>query len=159
MSREFGEKARAEFEALLERYPEKKAALLPTLRLAEREFGSIDLEAVRTVAELLDLSPAHVYGVLTFYTHFRREGGGVHRVMVCSTLSCALRGSEGIFDHLCQRLRVKRGETPEDGRFTLEKVECLGSCDTAPVIQCNDDYREGVTIEEIEARLDEAGWA
>lgn len=157
MSREFDERTLDELEGILTRYPEKKAALLPALRLAEREFGSIDMEAICYVAALLDLSPAHVHGVLTFYTHYRREGVGEHRVMVCSTLSCALRGSEAIFDHLCGRLGVKKGESTGDRRYTLEKVECLGSCGTAPVVQWNDDYLEEVSIEDLEARLREAG--
>jgi NADH-quinone oxidoreductase E subunit len=152
----FGEPARDAIEALLARYPRKKAALLPVLHLAEREFGAIDEEAIRIVAELLDLPAAHVHGVSTFCSHFRRAGVGKDRVMVCSTLSCALRGSEEIFDHLCGRLGVKKGETTADGRFTVEKVECLGACDAAPVVRWNDDDLVAVTIEAIEARLDEA---
>jgi NADH-quinone oxidoreductase subunit E len=132
----------------------KEAALLPALRLAEEEFGTIDNGAVMCVAKAVGVSPGHVHGVLTFYTHFRRAGTGRHLVQVCATLPCALRGCRDIVHHLEERLGIPCGGTTPDGKFTLKKVECLGSCDTAPVVQINDDYHENLTREKLDAVLD-----
>jgi len=153
-TREFSPAARKRIEWLLTRYPVKQAALLPVLRLAEEEFGEIDNAAVVCVAKALDLSPGYVYGVLTFYTHYRREGDGKYVVQVCSTLSCALRGARDVVEHLEKRFGVEAGGTTADRRFTLKKVECLASCDTAPVVQINEDYHENLTLEKLDSILD-----
>ena len=151
----FSNKGMKHYEWLLTRYPTKEAALLPALRIAEEEFGSLGSEELRYVADLMGLSPAKVFGVFTFYTHFRRKGTGRYHFMVCSTLSCALRGSEELVDHLEARFDINVGETTEDGLFTLSKVECLASCDTAPVIQVNDHYHEGLTIQDVDGIIDQ----
>ncbi len=151
----FSKKGMDRYEWLLTRYPDKQAALLPTLRIAEEEFGSIGTEEITYVAKLMGISPARVYGVFTFYTHYRRKGTGTYHIQVCSTLSCALRGSEEVVDHLKKRLDINVGETSDDGRFTLSKVECLASCDTAPMLQLNDDYHEGLTLQDVDRIIDE----
>jgi NADH-quinone oxidoreductase E subunit len=153
-TREFSATAKKQIEWIRSRYPVKEAALLPVLRVAEREFGVIDQAAVACVARELGLSPGHVWGVLTFYTHYRREGDGTYVIQVCSTLPCALRGSRDVLRHLEEKLGIQAGETTQDGRFTLKKVECLGSCDTAPVAQINDDYHEHLTLDRLDAILD-----
>ena len=153
-ARRFSAAASRRVEWLLTRYPEKTAALLPVLRLAEEEFGNIDPAAVRLVAETLGLSPGYVHGVLTFYTHYRREGTGTYNLQVCATLSCALRGCRDIVSHLEDRLGIRPGETTLDGLFTLKKVECLGSCDTAPVMQVNERFHEGLTVERVDELID-----
>jgi NADH-quinone oxidoreductase E subunit len=153
MSVRFGERTLEEFHRTVARYPVKEAALLPTLRLAEREFGSITDDAMIYVAELLDLPPARVHGVFTFYTHFRRPGWGRHVLQVCCTLPCALRGALDLVGHLKRRLGIDVGGTTADGRFTLLKVECLASCGTAPALQVNDVYHENLTIEQLDALL------
>lgn len=94
-----------------------------------------------------------MYGVFTFYTHFRRQGTGKYHVQICATLSCALRGEKQIREHLQQQLGIQVGETTDDGLFSLSKVECLGSCDTAPMLQCNDDYHENLTCAAVDALL------
>ena len=152
--REFSETGMKRVQWLLTRYPNRQAALLPVLRLAEEEFENIDGAAVQLVARTLDLSPGYVWGVLTFYTHYRREGDGTYCLHVCSTLSCALRGCRDLQRHLEKKLGVGPGETTKDGKFTIKKVECLGSCGTAPVVQVNDDYHEDLTIEKLDALLD-----
>jgi NADH-quinone oxidoreductase subunit E len=152
--REFSEAARKRIAWLSTRYPSQEALLLPVLRIAEEEFGNIDAGAVECVARELNLAPGHVYGVLTFYTHFRREGDGKFVIQVCSTISCALRGCREIARHLEERLGIQPGGTTPDGRFTLKKVECLGGCDKAPVLQINDEYHENLTPERIDAILD-----
>jgi NADH-quinone oxidoreductase subunit F len=144
------EHARREIEMLAARYPERRAALLPALRVVERECGAVTEPGMLEVAGLLGVPPAHVFGVFTFYTHYRRATDGTFVLQVCSTLPCALRGSERIFDRIAERLGLRNGQTTRDGRFTLKKVECLADCDRAPLLQCNDDYLEFLTPERID---------
>lgn len=142
----FSKKRLEHYKWLLTRYPTKEAALLPTLRLAEEEFENIGIEEMKYVAELIGIPPARVFGVLTFYTHFRKAGCGKYHIQVCSTLPCALRGSHEIYERISERLGIGAGESTPCGRFTLSKVECLGSCDTAPMLQMNDDYHEDLDL-------------
>ncbi len=154
MALQLSEKSKKHFAWLLTRYPTREAAMLPSLRLVEEEFGEISLEGMALVAELLQVPPARVYGVFTFYTHYRRAGTGRHLVQFCATLPCALRGSEALFDHASAKLGVKKDGTTADRRITLKKVECLASCGTAPCVQINDDYHENLTPEKLDAILD-----
>jgi len=151
---EFSPQAKKRIDWLYTRYPVKEAALLPVLRVAEEEFGEINHAAILCVAKEMGLSPGYVYGVFTFYTHYRREGDGKYVLQVCSTLPCALRGCREVVSHLEKRLGIEPGQTTADGRFTLKKVECLASCDTAPVVQINDDYHENLTLEKLDQILD-----
>jgi NADH-quinone oxidoreductase subunit E len=154
MSVEFSPEAKKEFEAILTRYPEKRAALLPTLHLAQREFGWISTDVMKYISELLGIPVQEVYDTASFYTMFKLEPTGKYLIQVCSTLSCYLRGSKEIVEHLKQKYGIDVGETTKDGKFTLWKVECLGSCGTAPVVQINDDYYEDMTIEKLDQVLD-----
>lgn len=151
---EFSPAARKKIEWIYSRYPTRQAALLPVLRVAEEEFHGIGAAAIECVAREMEISPAVVYGVFTFYTHYRREGEGTYLLQVCSTLPCALRGCQEVVRHLAGRLGIQPGETTPDGRFTLKKVECLASCDTAPVVQINDDYHEDLTLEKLDEIID-----
>ncbi len=135
--RQFSPEAERELERLCERYPERKAALLPALRLCEDEFGSVDLGGMKLVAEKLGLSPAYVLGVVSFYFHFRRPTEGTFVIEVCRTLPCDLRGAGAFYQHACQKLGIKHGQTTEDGLFTIKKAECLAACDKAPVCHIN----------------------
>ena len=155
MSLTFSDDARAEIDHLLTRYPTKRAATLPVLRVAEREFGGITQEVMLLVGDTLELTPAHVRGVFTFYTHFRRPEWGRYLLQVCATLSCALRGCGGIAAHIEQKLGIKNGETTPDGKFTLLKVECLARCSEAPVLQVNDDMYVDVTPADVDRILEE----
>lgn len=150
----FSPPSKVRIEKLYPRYPTREAALLPVLRIAEEEFGGIGEAEIECVARELGLSPAYVLGVFSFYTHFRRKGEGKYILQVCATLSCALRGCRELVRHLEGKLGIRPGETTPDGRFTLKKVECLGSCDTAPVIQINDDYHEKLTLEKLDEILE-----
>ncbi len=145
--------ARREVEELVKRYPKRRAAMLPVLRIIEREHGRVTPEGMKLAAELLEVSPSEVWGVATFYPHFKRESDGKYVIWVCSTLPCALRGCRSTLEALEKKLGVKAGETTKDGKFTLKKAECLASCDTAPVIQVDDDHHEGVTPDKIDALL------
>ena len=155
MTPQFNKKSESEIEAILKRYPRKQAALLPVLWVAQRQFGWISQEVMDLVARTLDLSPAHVYGVTTFYTMFHREPVGKFQIEVCQTLPCALMGCERILDHLKKRLEIDVGETTKDKRFTLKTAECLASCGTAPAMRVNDKYYENLTNAEIDHLLEE----
>jgi NADH-quinone oxidoreductase E subunit len=150
---QFSQEALKEFEATVGRYPRKEAAMIPVLYLAQREFGYLSPEAIEYVAELMGLSPARVYGVVTFYTMLYRKPMGKYHVQVCRTLPCALKGAEEITRLLKTRLGIGVGETTGDGRFTLSEVECLASCGTAPMVQVNDDYYEDLTEEKLDTIL------
>jgi NADH-quinone oxidoreductase E subunit len=154
VSLSFSDETRAKHDRLLTRYPDREAAILPTLYLAQREFGYLSDEAILYVADLLGFTPARIYGVATFYTMYNKKPVGKYHLQVCRNLSCSLMGAEHLIEHVARKIGVKPGETTADGRFTLSTVECLGSCGTAPVMQVNDDYYENLTEESIDAILD-----
>lgn len=138
---------------ILERYPTKMAATLPLLHLCQDQEGWISEEVIEFVSKRLDLSPAHVKGVVTFYTLFNQEKPGKHQVWVCRTLPCALRGAYDVIEHCEKRLGIKCGETTPDGKVTLRTAECLASCGTAPMMQVDKDYHENLTRERVDEIL------
>ncbi len=138
---------------ILERYPTKMAVTLPLLHLCQDQEGWISDEVIDFVSKRLDLSPAHVKGVVTFYTLFNQEKPGKHQVWVCRTLPCALRGAYDVIDHCEKRLGIKCGETTPDGKVTLRTAECLASCGTAPMMQVDKEYHENLTRERVDAIL------
>ncbi|MBI4169465.1 MAG: NADH-quinone oxidoreductase subunit NuoE [Acidobacteria bacterium] len=123
---------------LLRRFPLRESALLPALHLIQEEQGYVSEESMEYAAAKIGVSAAFVAGVVSFYTMFHRSPVGRHHIQVCQTLPCALRGTRRIMKHLEERLGIRRGETTADGRFSLVAVECLGACDTAPMLQIND---------------------
>jgi len=147
--------ARREIDAVIARYPEKRAAMLPVLWLFEREVGEINGEVERQVAALLGVSPAQVREVTTFYTMFRRPGAGTHVVQVCHTMSCALRGASQVIAAFREHLGIGPGETTADGRFSLMKVECLGACEHAPCLQVNDVQYDDLTPDRVPGLIQE----
>jgi NADH-quinone oxidoreductase subunit E len=124
--------------------------------MAQDQFGWISPETMKYVAGLLDVPLNHVYGVVTFYTMFNSRPVGTYHIQVCTNVSCHLRGSDRISDHICKRLGVRMGETTGDGKFTVTEVECLGSCGTAPMMQVNSTFIENLTPERIDRFLEEA---
>lgn len=138
-----------EYELLLQRYPTKMAVLLPVLHLAQEQWGWISPEVMLYVSELLDLSPAYVYGVVSFYHMYNLKPVGKYHMQVCTNLSCMLNGAYDIFENLHEKLGCNPYEITKDGRFTYSEVECLGSCDTAPVVQVNNDYYENTSVAQI----------
>jgi len=139
----FSDAALAEYRALLPRYPTRRAALMPTLWLAQREFGWLSLPVQEYVAELMELPLAWVSSVVSFYTMYWKEQKGRWHLQVCRNLSCQLRGASDVQRALESRLGIRDGERTADGRFSLEEVECLASCDTGPVLQVNNEtYHE-----------------
>lgn len=139
---------------LLGRYPTKMAACIPLLHLCQEQEGWVSPEVMDFVASRLELSGAHVQGVVTFYTLFNQKPVGKHQVWVCRTLPCALRGAGELLHHCEKRLGIHAGETTSDGAITLRTAECLASCGTAPMIQVDKDYFENLTPEKVDAILD-----
>jgi NADH-quinone oxidoreductase subunit E len=135
-------------------YPDKRGALLPVLHLAQETFGHVSLEVEEYVARLFDLSPAHVHEVVTFYTLFHQAPVGRHVIAVCHNLSCHLAGARDILAHLKQRLGIDVGETTDDGRITLQSVECLCACEAAPMAQVDDRYELNLTPEKVDRLLE-----
>jgi NADH-quinone oxidoreductase subunit E len=144
-------------DAIVERYPHPKAAVLPVLWEVQRTDGWVSPEAEDWVARRLGISAAHVHGCVTFYTMFKQRPMGRHHIQVCTTLSCMLRGCDELLQHLEHRLGIHAGQVTPDGKFSLVRVECLGSCGTAPMLQLNDDYHEDLTAEKVDRLLDGLG--
>jgi NADH-quinone oxidoreductase E subunit len=143
----FSDAALAEYREILPRYPTRRAALMPALWLAQREFGWLSLPVLEYVAELMELPIAWVTSVASFYTMYWKEPKGRWHLQVCRNLPCQLRGASGIQRAIEQRLGIRDGERTPDGRFSLEEVECLASCGTAPVLQINNEaYHEGLDV-------------
>ena len=145
----FSDAQLAEVRRLQALYPERQAALLPILRMAQDTFGYVSPEVELYVGELFQLSPAHVHEVVTFYTLFFQQPVGRHVISVCHNLSCSLMGAEDVVAYLQERLGVEAGETTADGRVTLLRVECLCACEAAPMMQVDEAYvgpldREGI---------------
>ena len=149
----FSPEQQAEVRRLQSLYPDRQGALLPVLHLAQDVFGYVSLEVEAYVAGLFDLSPAHVHEVVTFYTLYFQQPKGRHVVAVCHNLSCHLAGAPGIIEHLKRRLGIEVGETTEDGRVTLQAVECLCACEAAPMMQVDDRYELNLTPETVDRIL------
>jgi len=144
----------ATIQQILSRYPRPRSALLPLLHLYQEEAGYLTEESLRAAAGRLGLSAAQVAEVASFYDMFRLKPGGRREIWVCQNLSCSLLGAEGLIRRLEERLGVEAGETTPDGLFTLKRVECLGACGIAPVIQVGGDYFGPVLAQEVGALVE-----
>lgn len=142
-------------DAIIARYPERQAAMLPVLWAVQGEQGWISADAMEWVARKLECTPATVQSVVRFYTMFDDRPVGKYKLQVCRTLSCELMGARRIIDHLRERLGIEPGQTTADRRFTLQEVECLASCGTGPMLQCNLKFYENLTPERVDALLEE----
>ncbi|SRR5690554_6644280 len=160
MALAFSEKAEAHFQDLLTRYPNTLAALLPTLHLAQDEFGWISVTVMDYVAERLDLHPTKVLTAATFYSLYDKQPVGKVHIQVCTTLTCAFRGGYELLEHLEQSLGIRTGETTADGNFTVSEVECLASCGTAPMFYVSyagggNEYFENLSVERVNEILED----
>ena len=143
----------AEIRRLQGLYPDKRGALLPVLHMAQETFGYLSLPAQEYVAALFGLSPAHVHEVVSFYTLYFQQPKGRHVVAICHNLSCHLAGAPDLLTHVKQRLGIEVGETTDDGRITLQAVECLCACEAAPMMQVDDRYELNLTAEKVDRIL------
>lgn len=139
----------AEIDELITHYPVKRSASLMVLHALQEHFGHVSPEATAWAAAKLGLQPINVHELVTFYPMFRQGPAGKWQFKVCRTLSCALGGSAQLYKHLCDTFGLdahKHGlQTTPDGRFSVEFVECLASCGTAPMMMCNEEFYEGVS--------------
>jgi NADH-quinone oxidoreductase E subunit len=141
---------RARFDEIVKRYPpeQRRSAVMPALYLVQDQQGYITANAMRYVAGLLEMTPADVEDVVSFYTMFYTKPVGKYVLQVCRTLSCALNGAERVTEELTARLGISPGQTDAAGLFTLLDVECLGACDRAPVVMVNDTSHECLSPED-----------
>lgn len=144
-----------EIAAILSRYPTPKAACIPILHACQDQEGYVSDEVIAFVSRRLDLAPAYVQGVVTFYSLFRTRPGGKHQVWVCRTLSCALRGAPSLLHRCEEKLGIHAGETTKDGKVTLHTAECLASCGTGPMMQVDERYYENLSDADVDRILDQ----
>jgi len=158
MSFEVPKKLETEINRTIKKYLEKRSASLMVLHAIQDQFGFISKEAIEWIAQKLDLQPINVYEIVTFYPMFRQEPAGKHVIKVCRTLSCALGGSKELHGHICKKLGLDAKahglQTAKNGQFSVEFVECLASCGTAPVMMCDDDFFEGVSPDKADEILE-----
>ena len=145
-----------EMRSHLTKYPpeRKRSALIPLLFVIQRERGWIDNAGVNFLARFLELEITDVWETATFYSMFNLRPVGRHHLQICKTLSCKIMGEPEITEHVCHKLGIHAGETTPDGKFTVSRVECLGSCGTAPMMQIGFDYHEDLTVEKVDKLLD-----
>jgi NADH-quinone oxidoreductase subunit E len=149
---------REDIQAAAEPYPDQRSAVMSGLRLAQREYGGwLPPEALREVADALDLTPAHVQAVASFYDMYHLARVGEHLVEVCTNLSCALVGAQQVVEAFERELGVGVGETSEDGKVTLRAIECAGGCGYAPVVVVDHRYREPTRPEDVPGIVAELG--
>lgn len=142
-------------EELKTHYPNPRPVVLAALWMWQDEHGWISQEGMREVARLVGMPPHEVYGIVTFYTMYNSKPVGRHKLEVCTNVSCMLRNSDKIVQHIEKRLGIKIGETTPDKRFTLVEAECLGACGYAPMLQCGDEYHENLDEEKVDRLLGE----
>ena len=156
------DKHHKEINAILDKYPDKRSAILPLLYMAQREYGYCTDDAIREVAEIAGVEPTHVRSIVGFYTLYYDHPVGQHVIQICDDLPCALRGADQFVDHVCKKLNLDPdkvrhgGQTTDNGQFTVETVPCLAGCDRAPLAQIDLDYLENLDekkLDEIVTRL------
>jgi NADH-quinone oxidoreductase E subunit len=148
------EGAKAKIREIRNEYPDPRSALLPALFLAQRDYaGWLPEEALVQVAAVMELPETYVAAVASFYSMFQGKPPGRHLIQVCTNISCSLQGADHVVEYISHKLGVRPGETTQDGEFTLLEVECLGSCDTAPMMQVDDQYYEKLSDERIDQIL------
>lgn len=152
------EELKDKIRAYIPRYPSKQAVTLPALHLVHDEMRYVSLDAIREIADILDLAPAEVRDTMSFYNFFRETEDhklGRTRLWVCRSLACMLRGGEELLVDVCKKLSVQPGGTSSDGKITVEFAECIGACEGAPCVLINDDYRLNVTPDKVDGLLEE----
>lgn len=143
-----------EIEAELERYPSKQAVCIDAMKIVQRHRGWVSDENLRDIAELLEMSPADLDGVATFYNLIFRKPVGRHVILLCNSVSCWIMGYDRLRERLCSKLGARLGETTADGRFTLLPIVCLGACDHAPAMMVDEDLHRDLDPEKAEQALE-----
>ena len=147
-----------EIDELITHYPQKRSAALMVLHAIQERFGCISNEAIEWIAAKLGLQPINIYELVTFYPMFHQQPVGRYHLKICRTLSCALGGSYQLREHICKKLGLDSEahgpQTTTDGQHTVEFVECLAGCGTAPVMMCNDEFYENVSNQKADEILE-----
>ena len=136
------------------KYPFKQAAVMPALYTAQEQHGWISLEVMKEIAVQLEMTPEDVLGVVTFYTMYHQKPMGRYHIQVCTNVSCMLRGGYKLYDIVKEKLGIDHLGVTSDGRFSLEEVECMGSCGTAPMIAVNEDFYENLDNDKLVQLID-----
>ena len=152
----FSKESKSKVDKLLGRYPIKQNALIPILLLAQKENnGWLNEDWMKYVSEICNVPLTHIEGVVSFYTMLRLKPPGKFHIQVCTCVPCCLVGGEELLDHTEKKLNINAGHTTDDGIFSLEEMECIGACSYAPAIIINEDYREKVSLEEMDKIIEE----
>ena len=154
MSFKFTEENIKRIEQEIKKYPLKKPVVMKALYIGQEQNGYISNEVIIEVATLLEITPEEVLGVVTFYTMFHQKPMGKYHIQVCTNVSCMLRGGYELWDQVKNKFGIDNMEVTGDGKFSLEEVECMGSCGTAPMIAVNEDYYENLSKEKVEEILE-----
>ncbi len=153
MNIEFKSEELSKIEGIKSKYPETKAALMPVLWLAQKKWGWLSIEVMEYIAKILNLPLSHIEGVANFYTMYFTKPMGRNHVQVCTNVSCMLRGGDKILEEISKKLKIGNNEVTDDGRYSLEEVECMGACGGAPMVAVNEDFYEYFKIEDIDEFL------
>lgn len=154
MSFKFTEENLLKIEAVRKKYPTGLAAVMPVIYIAQEQNGYISNEAMEEIATILGIDKVNVLSVVTFYTMYHTKPMGKYHVQVCTNVSCMLKGGYQIWDQVKEKLGLDHMQVSEDGKFSLEEVECMGACGYAPMLAVNEDYFENLTKEKVEEILD-----
>lgn len=151
----FNEIELKKIEEIKSRYPESKAALLPVLWMVQEKYDWISEDSMKKVGDLLNVPYEHILGVVTFYTMYNKKPVGKIHLQICTNVSCMLRGGYELFKYVSDKLGIKNKEVTADGMFSVEEVECLGSCATAPMLQVNNQmFYENLSQEKVDKLID-----
>ncbi len=154
MSFKFTEENLKRIEEVRKKYPTALAAVMPVIYIAQEQNGYISIEAMEEIAIVLSIDKVNVLSVVTFYTMYHTKLMGKYHVQVCTNVSCMLRGGYEIWDQVKAKLGLGHMQVSEDGKYSLEEVECMGACGYAPMLAVNEDYFENLTKEKVEEILD-----
>jgi NADH-quinone oxidoreductase subunit E len=146
----FDAKNEERFQKLLPKYPTRQAVVLPALWLAMDQWGYLTSEVIEYVANRLDQSPVSVFSVVEFYTMYKTKKTGRHHIQLCRNMTCTMRGCEDLVAQIEERIGIGPGQMTGDEQFSLELVECLGSCGTAPVMRLDEHYFENLTSDKLD---------
>ena len=150
MTFKFSEENLKKIEEVRKKYPTNLAAVMPVIYIAQEQNGYISNEVMEEIASILDIDKVNVLSVVTFYTMYHQKQMGKFHIQVCTNVSCMLRGGYEIWKQVQDKLGIDHMGVSKDGLFSLEEVECMGSCGTAPMLAVNEDYYENLTKEKVE---------
>lgn len=150
----FSDQLEQRFADMITHYPSKRSVLVPILLYVQDELGEITDDAIRELAQRVDLTELEVRNVISYYSMMRTHPIGKYNFQVCTNVSCLLRGGEEILEHTEKKLGIKNKQSTPDGLFHVEEVECIGACSWAPAMMLNYEYHENLTPEKIDELID-----